>query len=197
MKILREETIDFLRVNRHQLRIEIGGEGGREACKRDKRGSSETTRTSSEIRGGACWSEEESCGWHESTVYSGLRDVLATFDRNVCRKFSASPGLAGEFESTKFLRPDTAEKTGGGELRSRSTTKFHLSLSDNLFFFFTRKFFTPPLFFFYKFFKLVRQRSKSFEACKITLSIDILNLYIFLQDFVQGFILTIDYTPRD
>lgn len=36
-----------------------------------------------------------------------------------------------------------------------------------------------------------------FEACKIILSIDILNLYIFLQDFVQGSILTIDYTPRD
>lgn len=82
-----------------------------------------------------------------NSLFGARSDVLATFDRNVCRKFSASPGLAGEFESTKFLRPDTAEKTGGGELRSRSTTKFHLSLSDNLFSFFTRKFFTLPFFF--------------------------------------------------
>lgn len=78
------------------------------------------------------WSEEERWWWHESTVYSGLRDVLATFDRNVCRKLSASPGLAGEFESTKFLRPDRAEKTGRRGEQRLTTTKFHPSLSDNL-----------------------------------------------------------------
>ena len=44
----------------------------------------------------------ESCGWHESTVYSRLCDVLVTFDRNVYRKFSSRPRLVREFEWTKF-----------------------------------------------------------------------------------------------
>ena len=46
-------------------------------------------------------------GGHESTVYSRLCDVLATFDRNVCRKFSSRPRLV---RVNKVSRPDTVEK---------------------------------------------------------------------------------------